>query len=159
MLDPNCWAAWWHLQLLEHSPATLRPWQFGRPALYVLKMIFRPQCRQKKLFMLLRSLHILTLLNNSIFLQSRRWLDNCFAAQDVVLGRCLVWSHTCSVILGTAARNNLTNISNCHFIQINNDLSWPRFSRHKKRISQNLYQTGIRYFVLSEQFGFSHNLL
>ena len=86
MLDPNCWAAWWHLQLLEHSPATLPPWPFGRRALYVLKMIFRPQCRQKKLFMLLKSLHILTLLNNSIFLQSRRWPDNCF-----LLPKMLCW--------------------------------------------------------------------
>ena len=78
MLDPNCWAAWWHLQLLTHQ----QPCDHGNlgAPLYMFLYVFQTSMQTKKLF------HILTLLNNSIFLQSRRWLDNC-----VLLPKMLSW--------------------------------------------------------------------
>ena len=62
---------------LTNNPATMAIWA---TCFICFENDFQTSMQTKKLF------HILTLLNNSIFLQSRRWPDNCF-----LLPKMLCW--------------------------------------------------------------------
>ena len=78
MLDPNCWVLGDIFSYLNNHQQPCHHGNLGATLYMFWKWFSDLNADKKKLFMLLRSLHILTLLNNSIFLQSRRWLNNCF---------------------------------------------------------------------------------